>query len=35
MVLDEEGNQVMKDDQVLPPDVAMKAFNEVINSLGK
>ena len=35
MVLDEEGKQVMTDDQVLPPDVAMKAFKEVINSLGK
>ncbi len=35
MILDENGNAVMADDQVLPPDVAMKAFNVVITSLGK
>lgn len=35
MILDQEGNPVMAGDQVLPPDVAIKAFNEVISSLGK
>ena len=35
MILDEEGKPVMEDDQVLPPDVAMKAFNLVISTLGK
>lgn len=35
MILDEDGKPVMEGDKVLPPDVAMKAFNVVITSLGK
>lgn len=35
MILDDEGKPVMEDDQVLPPDIAVKAFNLVITSLGK
>jgi len=35
MILDEKGNPVMEENQVLPPDVAIKAFNMVISTLGK
>lgn len=35
MILDETGAPVVQGDQVLPVDVAMLAFNEVITQLGK
>jgi hypothetical protein len=35
LVLDEEGNQVIKDDLVLPTNILMKAITTVIETLGK
>lgn len=35
LILDEEGNQVMKDGVVLPVDVLMEAINEITQHLGK
>lgn len=35
MILDEKGNLVMVDDNVLPSDIAMRALTKVIETLGK
>jgi len=35
MVLDEEGNQIAKDELVFPTDVMMKIINKVVETLGK
>jgi hypothetical protein len=35
MVLDEEGNQIAKDDLIFPTNVMMKIINKVVETLGK
>lgn len=35
LVLDEHGNQVLKDDQVLPTKVMMRVITRVVENLGK
>lgn len=35
MILDEEGNQVIKGDSTLPTDIALNALTKVIETLGK
>jgi hypothetical protein len=35
MILDEEGNQIVKDGMVLPTNIMMKAIQKVVEVLGK